>query len=252
MTSMKKTNSSQFERLVELMKRDVDLARGVYSVQHSKRDVKKKWNDIAVDLNFLGPPMRNGHEWQKVWIDTKGRVKKIMGENKANGKETHDKNKKIRHLTPLQQEIGVLLCLSQAASSPASSVESEEEIIDDVKPRSEVLDQLINGTGRFIEPVEAVTVDPFETNHTTHQPHDRSKTFDKRFALLKKQTTIQEDTLERLTNIQKNTFEIAKSLHQLVDVQVKRNQILEAELELKRRKLELKEKEQDRNVPKSD
>jgi hypothetical protein len=67
-SSMKKTNYRQFELLVDLMKENVDLAKGFCKVGASKSDVKEKWNEIGKELDALGPPMRRGSEWQKVSV----------------------------------------------------------------------------------------------------------------------------------------------------------------------------------------
>uniref|UniRef100_A0A2M4CZW2 Regulatory protein zeste n=1 Tax=Anopheles darlingi TaxID=43151 RepID=A0A2M4CZW2_ANODA len=252
MPTHRTTNALQFQRLVQLMKKHIDLARGVYT--NVPGETNKRWNVIASELNSLGPPTRNGHQWQKVWIDTKGRVKKILRLNKAELKSTKSDIKNVKQLTPLQREIDELLSLSRLVNASEDSLDTDHTTMEDVKPQPtdpEVLDELINGTRQSFEPIEITTVDPLQFFQTTHQPQGDSKTLEKRFALLKKQTQIQEETLQRFTQIQENTCEIAKSLHKLVDAQERRNQILEAELELKRRKLELKEKELIRNVSQS-
>ncbi|XP_055905034.1 uncharacterized protein LOC129940659 [Eupeodes corollae] len=73
--TLKLTNQNQFETLVELMGRNVELARGfLKGIQ--KTDVKKEWAAIAEQLNSKGPPVRDGDGWQKVWTDMKHNVKK--------------------------------------------------------------------------------------------------------------------------------------------------------------------------------
>lgn len=48
------------------MERNTLLARGFYKGGVTPMDFKKKWNDIAPQINSKGPPIRDGCGWQKV------------------------------------------------------------------------------------------------------------------------------------------------------------------------------------------
>lgn len=58
------SNKNQLARLVERMEENPDFAKGVYS----KPLMSKKWGEIAVELNSLGPPERDSAKWQTVSI----------------------------------------------------------------------------------------------------------------------------------------------------------------------------------------
>lgn len=65
MEKMKITNSSQFEKLVDELKKNPSLARG-FRRGTVPNDFKEQWERIATALNDLGPPNRTGDGWQKV------------------------------------------------------------------------------------------------------------------------------------------------------------------------------------------
>lgn len=50
------------EKLVNIMKANPDIARGVYK----RSQISEKWEQYTSELNSLGPPVRNGDKWLKV------------------------------------------------------------------------------------------------------------------------------------------------------------------------------------------
>uniref|UniRef100_A0A0K8V970 Regulatory protein zeste n=1 Tax=Bactrocera latifrons TaxID=174628 RepID=A0A0K8V970_BACLA len=96
---LKITNGKQFERLVHLMQKNPQIARGARTYGQSKQQVEEQWNKIADELNNFGPPCRTGKEWQRVWINYKAKTKKKMS----------DEHFQPYPLTKLEQTVAALL-----------------------------------------------------------------------------------------------------------------------------------------------
>lgn len=52
--------------MIDLIEQNPEIGRGKGHYGSSRQDVKKTWEQIAVELNSLGPPSRTGPEWQRV------------------------------------------------------------------------------------------------------------------------------------------------------------------------------------------
>jgi len=50
------------------MERNPALAKGFQKGGITSSDFKKKWSEIAPQLNCLGPPIRDGDGWKKVCL----------------------------------------------------------------------------------------------------------------------------------------------------------------------------------------
>lgn len=117
---LKVTNRKQFERLVHLMQKNPQIARGARTYGQSKQQVEEQWKKIADELNSFGPPRRTGKEWQRVilkiiyknvmqfilihthlqvWINYKAKTKKKMS----------DEHFQPYPLTALEQTVADLL-----------------------------------------------------------------------------------------------------------------------------------------------
>ncbi|XP_017478077.1 PREDICTED: uncharacterized protein LOC108367887 isoform X2 [Rhagoletis zephyria] len=72
----KRTTTQQFQKLVAIMENNPDVARGMGSFGSTKKSRAELWEKFATELNAIGPPMRNGREWNKVWLDYKLKLKK--------------------------------------------------------------------------------------------------------------------------------------------------------------------------------
>ncbi|XP_011208926.2 uncharacterized protein LOC105230053 [Bactrocera dorsalis] len=96
---LKITNGKQFERLVHLMQKNPQIARGARTYGQSKQQVEEQWNKIADELNNFGPPRRTGKEWQRVWINYKAKTKRKIS----------DEHFQPYPLTKLEQTVAGLL-----------------------------------------------------------------------------------------------------------------------------------------------
>lgn len=64
--------------MVDILETVPDIARGLF-----KGDQTQFWNEMAEHLNALGPPIRSGTTWKRVWFDYKCAVKKKLRVNKT-------------------------------------------------------------------------------------------------------------------------------------------------------------------------
>lgn len=65
MQKVKVTNANQFQKLVDELEKNPSLAKG-FRRGTVPCNFKEQWEDIAKNLNSLGPPIRTGDGWQKV------------------------------------------------------------------------------------------------------------------------------------------------------------------------------------------
>ncbi|XP_053667879.1 uncharacterized protein LOC128718244 [Anopheles marshallii] len=95
--------------MVELLEGVPDIARAM-----SKGDQTKFWEDMAEHLNALGPPIRSGATWKRVWFDYKCAVKKKLRANKASllatggkfqEKPLNDVEERVANLTNLNATV---------------------------------------------------------------------------------------------------------------------------------------------------
>ncbi|XP_041767980.1 myb-like protein D [Anopheles merus] len=73
-----RTSRTQYQQMVDELEKVPDIARGMY-----KGDQTAFWEEMAEHLNALGPPIRTGATWKRVWFDYKCAVKKKLRVNKA-------------------------------------------------------------------------------------------------------------------------------------------------------------------------
>ncbi|XP_018802664.1 PREDICTED: uncharacterized protein LOC108977435 [Bactrocera latifrons] len=137
--------------MVQLMERNPDLARGFAPFGPTKKNRMKLWEGIASELNNVGPPIRSGSEWNKVWLDYKLKLKRKIADNRKEIAATRGGPYTQRSLTPLEQAVDELLSLQQAvnpsgvafgstAPTPAPAPTPayvEEEHLEDVEVQPE-------------------------------------------------------------------------------------------------------------------
>ncbi|XP_055839908.1 uncharacterized protein LOC129907626 isoform X2 [Episyrphus balteatus] len=74
-----KTSTQQHERMVNLMSEYPDIAQNY--TKKSSEIVALFWEDLANQLNAIGPRQRDAGGWKKVWSDYKCYIKKkVVGE----------------------------------------------------------------------------------------------------------------------------------------------------------------------------
>ncbi|XP_035788004.1 uncharacterized protein LOC118464646 [Anopheles albimanus] len=223
LSKMKKTVPKQFEKLVELMKANQNFAKGFHGFGESKSNVKVKWEEFAEELNALGPPMRTGSEWQRVWLDMKMKVKKIVAENKRQLQATGGGPYSVKTLTPLQQDIDQLLNISGSVYVTGQSfgIGPDDDQTDIPHPivKGEVSSQvrpllpLIGGDDSrnyFIateEPTEQATEEPTISAKAVPEPSEPNRRKRRRLVTLEKERN---DALQKSVKLQEGTVEQLK------------------------------------------
>lgn len=117
------------------------LAKG-YNKGLNKINTKDEWNEVAEELNSIGPPFRTGEGWLKVWGDFKFKLKKKLSHNKAESHATGGGAFKQFALSPVEEAAVSLLQLrsivqhkepfglKRARSSSPKQVLSADEVFD--------------------------------------------------------------------------------------------------------------------------
>ncbi|XP_055621942.1 uncharacterized protein LOC129765563 [Toxorhynchites rutilus septentrionalis] len=93
------TTKKQFERLVQLLEKNPDIAKGFI-----RGNSGPFWNDCAAELNSLGPPIRDRSGWKKVWADYKSALKRKLSHNKREQRATGGGPNKTIHLSELEEQ----------------------------------------------------------------------------------------------------------------------------------------------------
>uniref|UniRef100_A0A034WE19 Regulatory protein zeste n=1 Tax=Bactrocera dorsalis TaxID=27457 RepID=A0A034WE19_BACDO len=78
----KVSTNQQLDRLVDLVTENPNVGRNRRLYGASREELKKIWEQFAVELNRLGPPSRTGPEWQRVWIHYKASLKRKLARNR--------------------------------------------------------------------------------------------------------------------------------------------------------------------------
>ncbi|XP_055915205.1 uncharacterized protein LOC129948289 [Eupeodes corollae] len=84
--SNKHTSTKQFATLVEFLKENSGIKKGILNAPEYKAKNKELWDEITVVLNSLGPPVKTLDGWKKVWKDFKYNIKDKLRENKKSMK----------------------------------------------------------------------------------------------------------------------------------------------------------------------
>ncbi|XP_036329205.1 uncharacterized protein LOC118741363 [Rhagoletis pomonella] len=238
---MKKTNAREFGKMVQMMREHPDVARGLGAFGSNKKDTAELWKQLSVQLNALGPPVRDGRGWNKVWLDYKLKLKRKIALNRSESIATGGGPYRQLTLSPLEQEVDSLLGLERAAnpegvshgaSNSISAPLASENCIEEENLQSEV-----EATPRRRVRSSVVNADVRENE---------------RIEMLKQQTLNQEKLLkvvrglgEKMHDIgryARKTFEISKQKEAREEREhFERIQLQKQKLELKLRELELKE-----------
>ncbi|XP_073847600.1 uncharacterized protein isoform X1 [Musca autumnalis] len=117
----KVTTKKQFDTMVQILQNNPNLARG-YSNGIKKISVKEEWNKISTKLNILGPPVRTGEGWMKVWADYKFKLRKKLVHNKAECRATGGGSFKQYILTDTEEAASSLLQLDTIVNAGNQSI----------------------------------------------------------------------------------------------------------------------------------
>ncbi|XP_017484478.1 PREDICTED: uncharacterized protein LOC108373140 [Rhagoletis zephyria] len=93
------------------MEEHPEVAKGLGSFSSGKQNNTEMWDKFAGDLNCLGPPMRDGRGWNKLWLDYKLKLKQNIAANKRESVATGGGPFTQLSLSPLEQSVDSLLGL---------------------------------------------------------------------------------------------------------------------------------------------
>ncbi|XP_049316751.1 uncharacterized protein LOC125779435 isoform X1 [Bactrocera dorsalis] len=110
----KTTTPEQYEKLADIMATKRDVAQGFQ--QRPKEEVKEFWEEIANDLNALGPPSKDSSTWRKVWIDWKSYIKRKLSANKKEIMSTGGGQCRLQPISPLEEKVIALTGLETCTS----------------------------------------------------------------------------------------------------------------------------------------
>ncbi|XP_075162764.1 uncharacterized protein LOC142235395 [Haematobia irritans] len=82
----KHKSQQQEDIFLEFMEKNSDIAKGF--VKSDRVVADKKWQDLTVSLNSVGPPIKDIAGWKKVWSDWKISIRKKLSHNKRETKAT--------------------------------------------------------------------------------------------------------------------------------------------------------------------
>ncbi|XP_067625897.1 uncharacterized protein [Eurosta solidaginis] len=105
----------------------------------TKVQVTKKWDDITVELNCLGPPVRTTKKWIKVWAEMKSKTKTKMSENIVEYRATGGGPNRLNIFRHSEESIMGLLSLQTSVNPPGQehglSTNANEECEDMIVER---------------------------------------------------------------------------------------------------------------------
>ncbi|XP_067636691.1 uncharacterized protein [Eurosta solidaginis] len=105
----------------------------------TKVQVTKKWDDITMELNCLGPLVRTTKKWIKVWADIKSKTKTKMSENIVEYRATGGGPNRLNIFTHSEESITGLLSLHTSVDPPGQehglSTNANEECEDMIVQR---------------------------------------------------------------------------------------------------------------------
>ncbi|XP_039968833.1 uncharacterized protein LOC120780638 [Bactrocera tryoni] len=107
-----------------------DIAQGFQ--KRPKEEVQEFWEEVARNLNALGPPTKDSNTWRKVWIDWKCYMKRKLSHNKKYRMSTGGGPCRLQRISPLEEKVialtGLETCTSgiSGARDYGDSVEVED------------------------------------------------------------------------------------------------------------------------------
>ncbi|XP_018792602.1 PREDICTED: uncharacterized protein LOC108971176 isoform X1 [Bactrocera latifrons] len=198
----KVSTKQQLDRLVDLVTKNPSVGRNRRLYGSSREELKKIWQQFAVELNRLGPPSRTGPEWQRVSHNKAKnkeannlliRLTQVWIHYKANLKRKLARNREIQEAN----EPGVFREISFSAT--------EEKAYEITKK----LDLLSSNTTEFVDvstngnetPPPTAGSPPLITENAEPPPSKHSKTAEAQMHLLEGMAGKQDEMLRTLRQL---------------------------------------------------
>ncbi|XP_055902899.1 uncharacterized protein LOC129939055 [Eupeodes corollae] len=220
---LKITKPAQFERLIDVLQQKPELARGKGQFGSTKRTQDEEWENIAVQLNIIGPPSRTAKEWQRVWIHYKGNLKRKLANNKLNLKTTGGGTSQHITLTNLEESVVGLIEL-QKSVNPTGTACGLYTLGSSFSPYL-----CSNGDDDNFSPPEEENV-------------SASTSFSRKAKKRKPLQSIEEERIGYLKTQTENHTQMLQLLKNIENTNYKNYSLNKQKLELKKKSIELKKK----------
>lgn len=269
------TQQSQFNKLVEIMEQNPEIARGTPVFGGNKDQILKFWEDAAMSLNSLGLPNRVALDWRKViydgltkcveliisfeskqvWTDLKRNLKKKIAENKKEVSCTGGGPFRQIPLSALEERIDALVNISASAAPTGVCFGIDITECERCEPSTSVAREEIPASIEIDVVNENMADNVLERSSagTTSRRRKISSSDNeaKRIQLLEQQTEQQKSFVSLLKSIEKAATDIKYSLRKIHKEKELKNNLLKKQikeagerdmehLKLKKMKLELK------------
>ncbi|XP_067619890.1 uncharacterized protein [Eurosta solidaginis] len=198
------TTRQQYSRLLELLQQQPEMAQGF--TKCPKEDVHKFWENVANELNSLGPPTKDVTTWKKVYVDWKSYVKRKLMENKREQTATGGGRNRQHSLTDLEEGLIELVSLETCTSGCPNTISvGLPQIHSENTPEAHADVSMASATGGFSQP----------SRRSTPQKSANSPTYN----LLKEQIGLQEsfykENIHKLKTQEQNFQDIATGIRRL-------------------------------------
>lgn len=184
MINRARSTKLQQGKLIEIMEQNPDLATGAIPNPTSF------WKKVALELNSMGPTVKDPAAWKRTWIEKKSGVKRRLIYNKKEMLKIGDRKRSLYKLSELEERIAVITNMQDIARKTpliesicigkGKSIEDKED---------EIYQQ---GSSHHIETTEKlerlhqveITEQP-DSSHNSHtemnqpEPYDQRKTISK-------------------------------------------------------------------------
>ncbi|XP_052903427.1 uncharacterized protein LOC128310748 [Anopheles moucheti] len=97
-----RSTKSHLDKLVEIMERNPELVKGGGSNPTSF------WKSVALELNSMGPAVKEAAAWKRSWIEKKSVVKKKLSHNKKELQQTGGGKPAMNTLSELEERIAAV------------------------------------------------------------------------------------------------------------------------------------------------
>ncbi|XP_039968635.1 uncharacterized protein LOC120780422 [Bactrocera tryoni] len=121
--------------MVELLQQKPEMAQSF--TKCPKEEVAAFWNNMAQELNSVGPPIKDISSWKKVWLDWKAYIKRKLVENKKEQSATGGGRNRQHHFNELEEAVITLTALQTSTSGIENTVSIGLPIAADVGNETE-------------------------------------------------------------------------------------------------------------------
>lgn len=210
--------------MLKFMEKHPGLAKGFY---RGDRVVGEQlWNELAKELNSIGPPQKDSPGWKKAWADWKACIRKKLSENRAETTATGGGPNNMQHISSKDDAVAKLCGLYTAVEGikgvqsfgvtrkePNESIELENINVDSLADTFlEELPDEISEPKRKVRRVEP-------TQHNLHDfMRNQITTNEQICTIFQDVSNVSKSILKEQKEISKNIYKMRKALESLTAV----------------------------------